>query len=150
MMPKSSMLAAALLLPLSFGTAIAGPKPPDGWGALSGPLVQATDEIDPTLTVCAERIGSRETRCTTHHIRSRSGSRYWLALPPGEYHVYAMTPDCTGWRAYYTEFVRCGLHVKCSSHARIPVSVSPGSIRNDVSPADWYDVPPSKKNACDP
>lgn len=149
-MSTSFRLAAALALSLASGSSLAASDVPAGWGVVSGPLISAAGETDPTLTVCAQKIGARDTHCTTRHIRSKTGPRYSLAVPPGDYHVYAMTPDCPNWRAYYTAFVTCGSHVKCPSHARIPVSVRPGSSRNDVSPGDWYDVPESKKNACDP
>lgn len=149
-MSKSFGLAAALSLAFVTGSALAASDVPPGWGVVSGPLVYPAGELPPTLTVCAQTIGDRDTHCTTRHIRAKGGVRYSLPLPPGNYHVYAMTPDCVNWRAYYTAAVPCGLSIHCKSHARIPIAVRPGSSRSDVSPADWYDVPETKKNACDP
>lgn len=149
-MSKSFVLVAAMSLMLVSGPAAAAVDAPPGWGVVSGPLVYPAGDLPATLTVCAKKIDDDDTRCTTRHIKAKGGLRYSLPLPPGTYHVYAMTPECVNWKAYYTAFVTCGSSVQCKSHARIPVAVRSGSHQNDVRPADWYDVPDSKKNACDP
>jgi hypothetical protein len=124
---------------------------PAPWTAkLSGRLLYPSDALPASLTVCAQVVGDRQTFCTTKHLRAKGGWRYALALPAGTYHVYAVDPECAGWRAYYTQAVTCGLTVRCTSHARIPVVLRDGEVRGDVDPADWDDVPKAKKNACDP
>jgi len=127
-------------------TAVAEPST----ARLSGRLSYPSDAFPASLTVCAQVVGDRRTFCTTKHLKAGRGWRYALALPPGTYHVYAVDPECAGWRAYFTEAVTCGLTVRCTSHARIPVVLRDGAVRNDVDPADWDDVPAAKKNACDP
>jgi len=45
------------------------------------------------------------------------------------------------YKAYYSEFVTCGLSVNCPSHKPIPVAVKTGETVNDIDPQDWYKQP---------
>jgi len=40
--------------------------------------------------------------------------------------------------SYYSEFVTCGLNVKCPSHEPIKVSVTAGKTTSKIDPDDWY------------
>lgn len=147
------MNSPAKIFPLLLTLVSPGPSeaaPGAATAVVSGRLSYPSDTIPATLTVCAQVVGDRRTFCTTKHVRAGRGWRYSLALPAGSYHVYAVDPECAGWRAYYTAAVPCGLSARCTSHDRIAVSVREGTTRTDVDPADWNDVPASKRNACDP
>lgn len=41
-------------------------------------------------------------------------------------------------RAYYSDFVICGLDAKCRSHKPIVVEVTAGAAVKSVHPQDWY------------
>ena len=67
-------------------------------------------------------------------------------MPPGDYHVYAYLPDparygagySKDYRAYYSEFVKCGMRDNCKSHEPITVKVKSGETVSGIDPMDWY------------
>ncbi|MEK6744755.1 MAG: hypothetical protein AABZ15_14160 [Nitrospirota bacterium] len=69
-------------------------------------------------------------------------NKFWFRVPVGDYHVYAMTSHATsleGYKAYYSEFIKCGQSAKCKSHKPITVKVVAGVITSNIRPCDWYD-----------
>ncbi len=48
-----------------------------------------------------------------------------------------MDPD---YRAYYSDFVTCGLNVNCPSHQPIAVEALAGKTVT-ADPHDWYNIP---------
>lgn len=62
--------------------------------------------------------------------------KFSLKVPAGEYFVYQIKADSV--KAYYTEFVTCGLKAECPSHKKIPVKVEAGKTVT-ADPGDWYD-----------
>jgi hypothetical protein len=65
-----------------------------------------------------------------------------MRVPVGNYYVYAMTNLVKGredYKAYYSEFVICGLNVNCESHEPIIVTVTAGETTSKIDPSDWYD-----------
>lgn len=67
---------------------------------------------------------------------------YKLKVPVGEYNVYSSLADgvnkLNDSKAYYSEFVTCGLNVKCKSHKPIVVSVEKNKTVSGIDPVDWY------------
>jgi hypothetical protein len=61
-----------------------------------------------------------------------------LELDPGSYYVYAQLPG-DPYKAYYDEFVTCGLKFGCPSHKPIEVVVKAGVNLTAINPHDWYD-----------
>jgi hypothetical protein len=114
-------------------------------GVIEGPMSYPSDYLPNDLTVCAERIAGGAEYCTDKKIkdkRSATGVGYKLSVPAGEYWVYATAfsvPAMKGEKAYYSEFVTCGLRNGCPSHKRIPVRVRAGETVTGVHPGDWYD-----------
>lgn len=111
-------------------------------GAIEGMLIYPSEGIPPELFVCAESIEFGETYCTDQRAMLPAGGQasiegYRLPLPPGRYFVYATLPMMPI-RAYYSDFVPCGLHVGCPSHDPIVVEVRSGQILRDINPGDWY------------
>lgn len=107
-------------------------------GTIEGEFSYPSDYIPADLQACAEETQSKRLTCSSRKIRQGDRRRYVLALPPGDYFVFAQTKDSPGRRAYYSEFVACGLNAACKSHKPIVVSVTPGGSRKDVNPQDWY------------
>ena len=111
-------------------------------GTIEGSLSFPSEGIPADLQVCAETLLGVQFECTSSHIQDSKyiyGSGYKLELPPGKYYVYAQVPSFnSGYKAYYSEFVTCGLSINCSSHKPIEVEVSAGATVTDVDPQDWY------------
>lgn len=110
-------------------------------GVIEGALGYPGEEIPGDMKVCAENLVTKQQYCTAAHIenkRYRYGLGYRIEVPEGRYHVFATTASLRGHRAYYSEFVTCGLRVGCSSHAPIVVTVVAGQTVSSVDPHDWY------------
>ena len=125
--------------------AAAAPQP----GVIEGSLSYPSEFIPDDMTICAENLSTRKIYCTNKHINARKyryKEGYKLTVPPGAYHVYAQLPDparhgadySKDYRAYYSEFVKCGMSVKCKSHAPIVVKVKSGETVRGIDPQDWY------------
>lgn len=125
---------ALLLLGLSAGVAEA--QSPSA--TIGGELSYPSDHIPQDLRICAISLATREGICTSRKTRRGRVTRYELKVPPGSYHVHATTAEWDGPPAYYSDFVTCGLDVKCPSHKPITVTVKAGERRDGVHPGDWY------------
>lgn len=115
----------------------------DQGGIIEGNLIYPS-EVLPPQTVCAENIQTKKSICTSLNIQVNEKPGYRFTLPPGEYEVYAFltsegpTPGPTTQKAYYNEFVTCGLKASCTSHKAIVVTVESGKTSSDINPHDWY------------
>lgn len=115
----------------------------DEGGIIEGNLIYPS-EVPPPQTVCAEHTETKKLVCTNLTTQVNEKLGYRLTLPPGEYEVYAFltaegpTPGPTVHKAYYSEFVTCGLKASCPSHAPIVVKVESGKTVSGVDPQDWY------------
>lgn len=109
-----------------------------GYGRIEGRLSYPSDYIPRDMVVCAEDILSKRNHCDSKRRRDGDAESYTLMVPPGKYHVYARTSDLPNVRAYYSEFVTCGLDAKCPSHEPLVVEVKPGATVTSVHPQDWY------------
>ena len=125
--------------------AAAAPQP----GVIEGSLSYPSDFIPPDMTIVAENPATKKIYSTREHLNSKKYQYlvgYKLAVPPGDYHVYAQLPDPAkygadfprDYRAYYSEFVKCGQTADCKSHAPIVVKVTGGETISGIDPQDWY------------
>lgn len=90
--------------------------------------------------VCVETLQKVKVTCTSTQIsdsKYQYGKGYKLKVSPGSYYVYAQLPDGV-YKAYYSEFVPCGLSINCPSHEPVEVEVSAGETVTGVDPQDWY------------
>ena len=112
-------------------------------GVVEGSMSFPSEGIPDQVLVCAENIQTRKEFCTDKRINDpkytyRVGFK--LEVPTGKYLVYEkMPPD--EYRAYYSEFVTCGLSVNCTSHEPIVVEVKKNQTVSEVDPQDWYNRP---------
>jgi hypothetical protein len=136
--------AICLLLQPGPGGA-AEPQP----GVIEGSLSYPSEFIPPDMTICAENLATKKIYCTNKHLKAKKyqyKAGYKLEAPPGDYHVYAYLPDparygagySKDYRAYYSEFVKCGMSADCPSHAPIVVKVKGGETVSGIDPMDWY------------
>jgi hypothetical protein len=69
--------------------------------------------------------------------------KYKMRLPEGSFYVYAKTNrkgSKQNYNAYYSDYVKCGLHVKCTSHEPIIIKIRANETISNVDPCDWYDT----------
>lgn len=109
-----------------------------GAGFIEGRLSYPSDVFPNDLQVCAENLDEGGTTCTSRSARGRNGLVYRMGVRAGTYHVWASTREMAGYRAYYSDFVLCGMRPACSSHLPIQVEVRPGEVTSNIDPADWY------------
>ncbi len=105
-------------------------------GFILGSYSYPGEYIPADLKICAVSVSdSTATYCTT--IMNRKNFTYKMKLPAGEYFVYAETKDITD-KAYYSEFVLCGMNVNCPCHKKIIVKVIAKKKTKNINPTDWY------------
>lgn len=126
-------------------TATPTATPPPAYGFIEGSMAYPSDGIPGVMVACAENAQTRETVCSEKRKDWEEGVRYSLRLPPGRYYVYAtLLPgddsvgDLTGKRAYYTDYMKCGMGSNCSSHLRIVIELAPGATLSGVIVGDWW------------
>ncbi len=115
------------------GPAMAQPALGEASGTITGQLSYPSDFIPEDLTICAEEISTKKLHCTTRKTRSGKRYSYGLSVPAGEYFVFARTKEMQGVRAYYSDFVTCGLDAKCPSHKPIKVVVNSGATAKSIN-----------------
>ena len=127
-------------------------------GTISGKLTYPSDYIPPSMIICVQdvslyaeptycsndavsRLRQRQVAFAVNHRRAS----YSVTVPKGRYLIYATfpngkapTPDLERTRAYYDEFVRCGMSVNCTSKKRIEIRVAAGSAVRGITVGDWY------------
>jgi len=115
-------------------------------GMIEGSLSFPSEFIPTDMTICAEDTSTQKQYCTKDHLQDVKYTAhvgYKIEVPAGSYHVFAYLPGGSGgysvdYRAYYSEFVTCGLSINCTSHKPIVVAVKAGETTSDINPQDWY------------
>lgn len=111
-------------------------------GIIEGSLGFPSEGIPEDIMACAETLQGEVVACTDTQIQDTKftyGVGYSLNIAPGTYFVYATAPSFDpDYKAYYSEFVTCGLSVECTSHEPVPVEVSAGETVTGIDPQDWY------------
>ena len=104
-------------------------------GIITGALSYPSDFDFPRMIVCAETVDAKRIHCTDKRVTQRRSRKvtYQLRVPAGSYYVFATivngedpVADARGYKAYYSEFVKCGLSVDCPSHKPVEVTVRAG------------------------
>lgn len=110
-------------------------------GFIKGALGYPSEYI-PAMKVYAQNLNTGITYSVATSINQL---QYQLEVPAGSYYVYAMVVDAEGtsfenYRAYYSEFVTCGMSVDCDSHDPLTVTVTAGESETNIDPIDWYNI----------
>jgi hypothetical protein len=107
-------------------------------GFISGSFSYPGEFIPADLKICAVSAHDSTVVFSTTEI-NRKRFTYKLKLPKGEYYVYAETNYFAD-RAYYSEYVICGMKVSCSSHKKLIVKVISKKKIKNINPTDWYHI----------
>lgn len=113
-------------------------------GTIEGGLGFPSEGIPTDLVVCAENEQGEEVTCVEQikDPKYLNGTGYKMELVPAQYKVYARFPEGSGgfdgYKAYYNEFVVCGLSVECESHEPIVINLEAGQTVSEINPIDWY------------
>ena len=121
---------------------------PSAAGVMEGSLGYPSEFIPEDMVICAENTATGQKHCTDRHLKGKKYTYsvgYRLTVPPGDYVVYAYLPNParhgatwpSNHRAYYTEFVKCGMTENWPSHKKIVVRVQPGQTVTGIDPQDW-------------
>jgi len=146
-----SLIAAIVLVAVGAGAwyFLAAPKEsPVMPGSISGTVTFPSEGL-PAQRVCAVPVNGvdAEAFCVDTNDESPTPADFSIKrLPPGGYFVYAQLKDPgaigsdipTTFKAYYDEYVRCGLKYECKDTTRIVVHVSAGADTPNILPHDWY------------
>jgi hypothetical protein len=150
-----SLLVAMVLVAAGFGAwyLIAPPSLDDGSampqtgapGTIEG-TTSYPSEFNPAQRVCAQSVSDPSyERCTDAPEQGGADApTFSIKVAPGAYYVYAFLRDPSdvgideSRRAYWTEFVSCGLTASCTSHEKLEVVVRSGQTVRDIRPHDWY------------
>lgn len=112
------------------------------YGFIEGSISYPSEVIPDTLRICALNLTDTQEYCTDTRIQDQkyapTGVGFRLEVPAGKYHVYSYLSNQPEYRAYFSEFVLCGMSFECGSHAPIEINVYSGITTPDVRPHDWY------------
>lgn len=112
---------------------------------ITGTVIYPSEVCPIDIKAVAVNVVSGETY-EQELFKKRSGRTqglaptYKLKVPPGTYKLYATSEQSfeKGYKAYYTEFVECGMSVSCTSHEVILIELNKGEKRQNITLGDWY------------
>jgi len=120
-------------------------------GKIAGKLTYPGEGIPPDLVLCVKTASSNPaTFCSNYRtsllrdngivfkVRTRTAG-FEISLPAGSYYLYATVSEMGSMKAYYNEFVKCGMSVGCKSKKLIVVRVRAGQTTRGITVGDWYD-----------
>lgn len=110
-------------------------------GTISGSLTYPSEGIPEDLVVYALNLDTNKEYYTKEHITDahyQYGTGYKVSVPEGRYYVYGIVASSPQSKAYYDEFVRCGMNVNCSDTSKVEVKVEADKETTNVMVGDWY------------
>jgi hypothetical protein len=136
-----NMKGKTFLLVLTFLTVLTANA--QNSGKISGNLTYPSDYIPPDMVLCVE--SSSKVICSNSKNKSgfvfrinTTSASFQITLPPGKYYIYGLTKEMRGVKAYYNEFVRCGMNVKCKSKKKIRLDVKAGRTIRAITVGDFW------------
>lgn len=111
-------------------------------GNIEGSISYPGEKIPSDLKVCAENIFySDQVYCADKLINDSkytNSTGYNIEAPVGSYYVYSYLSSQPDKKAFYSDFVDCGLKAECTSHDKLIVDVYPDETTDQIDPIDWY------------
>ena len=111
----------------------------ESMGSIEGELIYPSEGIPADVGVCAELLENTNIKTCVQQTKDKkykTGVGFKIDVTPGVYYVYATKEQQ---RAYYNQFVICGLKYECKDRTKIPVIVKAGAV-SEAMPHDWYDT----------
>ncbi len=121
-------------------------------GKISGKLTYPGEGIPTDLVLCVTvtSLYAEPTYCSNDKPSRLSaakiafrlnyrGASYTVTLPAASYYIYAKTSEMRGVKAYYDDFIKCGMSVECTSKTPIVVKVKAGQTRSGITVGDFWD-----------
>lgn len=144
---NSKLMKIVLLFVALFGLTVSAQSQT---GKITGKLTYPGEGIPRDLVLCVKNTQQEPTFCSnTPASKLREAkivfklnyrlASYDISLPGGTYYLYAATNEMRGHRAYYNDFVRCGMSVDCKSKKPIAVTVKAGQIVRGITVGDFWD-----------
>jgi hypothetical protein len=122
-------------------------------GQISGKLTFPGDGIPRDLVLCViSKVSPAETTyCSNTKTSTLTAARitfkvdrrkaaYQVALPAGPYLIFAKTSEMSGHRAFYNDFVKCGMEYTCKSTKPVTVVVRTGQTTKGITVGDFWNV----------
>lgn len=120
-------------------------------GKITGKLTYPSEGIPSDMVLCVKvtSLYAEPTYCSNDSasvlrkakiafkLNYRAAS-YEVSVPAASYLIYATTGEMPGIKAYYDDFIRCGMSVECTSKAPIVVKVKAGQIRKGITVGDFW------------
>ena len=141
---KKLILMTALLIGLSISAAAQS-------GRITGKLTYPSDGIPADLVLCVTvtSLYAEPTYCSSDRAAKLTAAKiafklnyraasYSVSLPAASYYIYAKTGEMQSVKAYYNEFIKCGMSVECTSKTPIVVKVKAGQTRSGITVGDFW------------
>lgn len=117
-------------------------------GTISGKIMYPSSGIPTKTKVFAEDIATGKTYEATMAFAPTTtdmaaSATYTINVPAGSYYVYGSQAgfnDQNGspWKAYYNQFVVCGLAATCKDVTKVVVNVASAGKVGNITIGDWY------------
>lgn len=120
-------------------------------GKITGKLTYPSDGIPRDLVLCVKvtSLYAEPVYCSNMSAAklreakiafklNYRAANYSVTLPAASYYIYATTGEMPGVKAYYNEFVKCGMSVECTSKKWIVIKVKAGQTRSGITVGDFW------------
>jgi hypothetical protein len=117
-------------------------------GSVTGNIVYPSSGIPTKIKVFAEDTKTGKTyeatvTFATTTAEMSSSAAYSISVPAGSYYVYGTLAgfndqNGTPWKAYYNQFVVCGLAASCTDTTKVVVNVESAGTVENITIGDWY------------
>ena len=117
-------------------------------GTVSGKITYPSSGIPTKIKVFAEDTKTNKTYEATVTFSEPTAdmsttATYTVSLPEGSYYLYGTLAgfndqNGTPWKAYYNQFVICGLAASCKDTTKVVVNVTPAGKVENITIGDWY------------
>lgn len=117
-------------------------------GTVTGKIMYPSSGIPTKIKVFAQDTKTNKTYEATVTFAPTTSdmsasATYSVSVPAGSYYIYGTLADFndqngTPWKAYYNQFVICGLAASCKDDTKVVVNVEAAGKVENITIGDWY------------
>lgn len=117
-------------------------------GTVLGNIMYPSSGIPTKIKVFAEDTTSGKTYEATVTFSDPANdvsatATYTVSIPKGSYYIYGTLAgfndqNGTPWKAYYNQFVICGMAASCKDTTKVAVNVTAAKTVENITIGDWY------------